>query len=258
MNVQMNKSNNGKDSEIALQEKQNMRNFYENSNDIVENDMKFSPVEQKRKKSHRISWMPNDSASSLNTRNMQHTQDLAKHMSSQNEQNLNDQVFLEKFSTRSFHQKKNDTIIQEKQNNFREKIVIPSSFSLTNENTDISLKKKTAKRLNNSIYKLKQSKTANCSLSNIKEEQTNLSKKTKQEPKDQVSVSDIRIDLIHIEKKNAIKSTKNSFSNIMKKKMPNSSKDIDSNDSVVEKSESIYSFYFNIFLIKFNFFCHES
>ena len=71
---------------------------------------------------------------------MQHTQDLAKHMSSQNEQNLNDQVFLEKFSTRSFHQKKNDTIIQEKQNNFREKIVIPSSFSLTNENTDISLK----------------------------------------------------------------------------------------------------------------------
>ena len=61
MNVQMNKSNNGKDSEIALQEKQNMRNFYENSNDIVENDMKFSPVEQKRKKSHRISWMPNDS-----------------------------------------------------------------------------------------------------------------------------------------------------------------------------------------------------
>ena len=108
--------------------------------------------------------------------------------------------------------------------------------------------------MNNSIYKLKQSKTANCSLSNIKEEQTNLSKKTKQETKDQVSVSDIRIDLIHIEKKNAIKSAKNSFSNIMKKKMPNSSKDIDSNDSVVEKSESIYSFYFNIFLIKFNFF----
>lgn len=60
MSVQLIKSNSGKENEIAPQEKQNLRNFFENSNNIIENDMKFSPAEQKRKKSSRISWMPND------------------------------------------------------------------------------------------------------------------------------------------------------------------------------------------------------
>lgn len=67
---------------------------------------------------------------------MQHTQDLAKHMSSQNEQNLNDQSFLEKFSTRSFYPKKDNILIQEKPTNSREKLSIASSFSLANDNTD--------------------------------------------------------------------------------------------------------------------------
>ena len=201
----------------------------------------------------------NQQNSRKNSRNMQHTYDLEKHLRLSHEQSHEEQdLFMKRFSTRSYHPKKNSISLPAPALYHSDKAISKSLFNASIAEADESAeiyRAKAAKRLSQSAIIRDTDKPASGKpLFADMEEETVDETQNKRTIKQQQQ----QIELLSVDKIRAMNSARNSLKKIsitnQKAASFRSSRTTLSNSTEAVEPDSICQYYINNFLIKFNFF----